>query len=193
MKDFWFEEFDRLSPTDKTREVGPLLGRLDSFMGNTTLRHILGQSQSTIDFHTILNTSPTPHIVLLRMPVTLPDTVKSVIGTLLISEMLAAAFDRDPTARSGAAPVAVYCDEFQMFATQDFAKFFTQTGKFQLMPPVAHQVREGQLKPDDPNTGATLAAPNKAFFSLSITDSGKVAPLMAKRVEATEKRREAGW
>jgi hypothetical protein len=36
VKDFWFEEFDRLSPTDKTREVGPLLSRLDRFMANRT-------------------------------------------------------------------------------------------------------------------------------------------------------------
>jgi hypothetical protein len=190
VKDFWYDEFDRLSPRDKTEQVGPLLSRLDTFRMRI-LRHIVGQSQSTLDFHTILNTSPTPYIVLLRMPVNLPDTVRSAIGTMLISQMLAATFDRDQLPEAERRLFAVYCDEFQMFATQDFAKLFTQTGKFYLMPHVAHQVREGQLKPDDPNTGATLAAPNKAFFSLSITDSPKVAPLMAKRVEATEIRREA--
>jgi hypothetical protein len=77
-------------------------------------------------------------------------------------------------------PFAIYCDEFQNFATPDFATLFTQTGKFNIMPAVAHQVRLGQLKPDDPNFGATLAAPIKVIFRTAVPDSMELSPELAK-------------
>src|SRR5207237_1043870 len=45
---------------------------------------------------------------------------------------------------------------------------------------VAHQVRVGQLRPNDPNRGATLAAAGKALFRLSVLDSAELAPGVAK-------------
>jgi hypothetical protein len=71
----------------------------------------------------------------------------------------------------------VYCDEFQEFATPDFAKLFTQTGKFGVMPVVAHQTREQFNSRDDPNRGATAASLNKSFFTLSPYDSKEMAPV----------------
>src|SRR5512144_1281989 len=68
----------------------------------------------------------------------------------------------------------IYCDEFQEFATPDFARLFTQTGKFKVMPTVAHQTRFGQFRIEDPNRGATLASGNKVFFTLSSADAKEV-------------------
>jgi hypothetical protein len=67
-----------------------------------------------------------------------------------------------------------------MFSTPDFAKLFTQTGKYRVMPAVAHQDRVGQFTPTDPNRGATMVALNKVVFSASVPDSNELAPEFAK-------------
>jgi hypothetical protein len=118
-------------------------------------------------------------IVLLSIPSWQDDESKSFIGTLIISQLLKVVFLRAEIPEQLRMPFALYCDEFQNFATPDFAKLFTQTGKFDIMPAVAHQVRLGQFKPDDPNRGATLAAPIKFFFRLSVPDSSELAPVVA--------------
>jgi hypothetical protein len=65
VRDFWYEEFDRLTERDKTDQVGPAISRLDILMGSPILKDIVGQQESTIKFDEILDTSK---IVLLRIP-----------------------------------------------------------------------------------------------------------------------------
>jgi hypothetical protein len=190
VKDFWYNEFDRLSRRDKTEQVGPALSRLEFLRANTIVRHIVGQRHSTIDFQDMLNNSGTQKIVLLRMPTDLSDDVKKLIGTILLSQMLSAAFERAKISEQKRVIFALYCDEFQNFTTPDFAKLFTQTGKYKIMPTVAHQERLGQFKPLDPNRGATLASPNKVLFSLSVHDAQELAPEFAKEPTTTETRLE---
>jgi hypothetical protein len=139
IKDFWFREFDRLTRREKTEQVGPALSRLDIFRGNTTIRHIVGQRKTTVDFDDILNGEGAQKIVLLRMPVYLSQEVKAIVGTMILSQVVHAAFNRDRIEENKRRYFAIYCDEFQEFATPDFARLFTQTGKYKVMPAVAHQ------------------------------------------------------
>src|ERR1044072_8578939 len=110
------------------------------------------------------------------MPVDINDEANRFIRTLVVSELISAVFERADTEERE--PFALYCDEFQEFATPDFAKLFTQTGKFNIMPAVAHQVR-GQFRPLDPNRDAALGAPNKIVFGLSPADARELAPVFA--------------
>jgi hypothetical protein len=178
VKDFWYYEFDRLSKRDRTQQVGPALNRLSVFRDIDIVRHIVGQGQSTIDFQEIMKSNK---IVVLRLPVNLEGGVKSLIGTMLLSEVLHAAFERDKLAETERPYFGIYCDEFQEFASPDFARLFTQTGKYGVMPVVAHQTRLGQFKPGDPNQGATLAAPNKVVFTLSSYDAGDLSRDFARK------------
>jgi hypothetical protein len=177
VRDFWYEEFDRLTERDKTDQVGPAISRLDILMGSPILKDIVGQKDSTIDFAEILDTRK---IVLLRIPANLDRSVKNLIGTITVSELLYEVFERAERIGKDDMPYfGIYCDEFQEFATPDFAKLFTQTGKFRAMPVVAHQTRE-QFKPGDPNRGATAASPNKLFFTLSQIDAREMPLEFAK-------------
>jgi hypothetical protein len=230
VRDFWFDEFDRLSRRDKTEQVGPALNRLSVFrdihiirdiVGQTQsnldfrellqgktqriillrmpanlasdvkhligtmllsevvhcdihiIRDIVGQARSNLDFHELLQ-GKTQRIILLRMPANLASDVKHLIGTMLLSEVAHAAFERANLPEKDRPYFGIYCDEFQEFATPDFARLFTQTGKFKVMPTVAHQTRFGQFRMEDPNRGATLASRNKVFFTLSSADAKEV-------------------
>jgi hypothetical protein len=134
--------------------------------GNAIIRHIVGQGRTTVDFNEILNGEGDQKIVLLRMPVYLSQEVRAIVGTMILGQVVHAAFNRDKIFEEKRRYFGIYCDEFQEFATPDFARLFTQTGKYKVMPSVAHQTRLGQFRTGDPNQGATLTAPNKVVFSL---------------------------
>src|SRR5688572_29712883 len=55
-----------------------------------------------------------------------------------------------------------------------------ECGKFRIMPHGAHQVREGQLRPDDPTRGATSVAPNIVLFAQANDDSEEYARLLSQ-------------
>jgi hypothetical protein len=112
--------------------VGPALLRLDIFRSNTTIRHIRTRKK-TVDFNEILNGEEASRIVLLHMPVCLSADVKTIVGTMLLSEVVHAAFQRDKIAEGNRRYFGIYCDEFQEFATPDFARLFTQTGKYKVI------------------------------------------------------------
>jgi hypothetical protein len=54
-------------------------------------------------------------IVLLRLPTNLASDVKNLIGTLLLSEVLHAAFERAKLPEKERRFFGIYCDEFQEF------------------------------------------------------------------------------
>ena len=184
--DFWHEAFDRMPQRMQREETESLLNRMDALRRNPYIKHSISHPIPTLDFAAVLQQRK---IVLLRMPAWQDTESKTFLGTLVLSQLLKVIFLRTEISEHLRTPFAIYCDEFQDVVTPDFAKLFTQTGKFHIMPAVAHQTRVGQLKPDDPNRGATLAAPIKVFFSLAVPDSAELAPEMAKD-SPTETKRE---
>jgi hypothetical protein len=175
---FWQNEFGRLPKKDQVAEIQSTLNRLNPFLTREYIRDIIGQGKNAIDFGKCMDTKK---IVLLRMPTWLDDEVKTFIGIIIISQLLKAVWLRSDITKQERIFFALYCDEFQNFATPDFAKLFTETGKFNIMPAVAHQVREGQLKQGDPNRGATDAAAIKIFFQLAVKDSKEQALTFTKK------------
>ncbi len=183
-RDFWHYQFDVLSRHDQYEELKSTLNRISLF-DDEFIRDIISQPKPTIDFADIMDNKK---IVLLKIPTSgLDEQGQSFIGALFISQLLKTVFLRADTPEEERTPFAIYCDEFQNFATPDFAKFFAQTRKFKIMPVVAHQYRD--FKPGDPIKSATLAVPNKIHFNLTKDDAGEFAIEIAKK-PPTGRRRE---
>jgi hypothetical protein len=186
VRGFWRNQFDQLPPATQREQLGSTLRRINAFLVHHRIRDVVGQQKTTIDFQKVIAERK---ILLLRLQAWLDQDQKRFLGTLIIGELLRAIFFRSDMDRDERSAFALYCDEFQEFATPDFAKLFTQTGKFNIMPTVAHQVR-GQFGMLDPNREATLGAPNKLVFSLNPTDARELAPLYADNSTPAEVRLE---
>jgi hypothetical protein len=173
---FWHEEFDRMPRRDREREIQSVLTRIDILRANHVINYMISQAKPTVEFVEVMQQNK---IVLLRLPPRMDEESRSFIGTLVLSQFLKAIALRAEVVQALRTPFAVYVDEMQTFATPDFAKLFAQTGKFKIMPHGAHQVREGQLRPDDPTRGATSVAPNIALFAQANDDSTEYARLLS--------------
>jgi hypothetical protein len=81
----------------------------------------------------------------------------------------------------------IYADEFQRFATEDFAVMLTEARKFGIATTIAHQMR-GQL--DGQNRGATLNVANFVVFRVSGNDAEELARQFDATPPPAELRRE---
>ena len=170
VKQFWHTQYDNLGPHEQYRRVQPLIGRLESlFMGRSLVRNIVGQKRTTINFRKAIEQK---QIVFVKLPVKTVAQDARLIGTMLLSQIHAAVFsfaDIPETQRPG---VSLYVDEFQHFATPDFAELLTEGRKFGVRVTVAHQYR-GQLPPF--LQGSTMTARTKVCFSLTPEDGREMA------------------
>ena len=165
-----FEERDKL--TGSTRR------RLQPFLANELVRHIVGQS-TTINMQSIMDEGK---ILLVKLPRTQPQ-VTTLVGSLLIDRLLHAAYAREALPEKKRRHFCLYCDEFQNYATPDFAKLITEGRKYRLATTIAHQERLSQLANEDANRGATLAAANTVLFQTTVKDAEEFAPVYARKPE----------
>jgi Type IV secretion-system coupling protein DNA-binding domain len=75
---FWHTKFARMSQTDRDKETASTERRLDPFGDFDHLRHIVGQTTSTIDFFTIMQERK---ILFVKLSKSLPADAWRIIGT----------------------------------------------------------------------------------------------------------------
>jgi hypothetical protein len=121
----------------------------------------------------------------LKLPPTLDDESRHFIGTIIISELQHAIMSRKDTSRT----FCLYVDEFQHFATDEFAKFITEGRKYGCAISLAHQERVGQFGANEKILGATMACANKVIFQCTVKDARELAPEFAQKPTATETRK----
>src|SRR5258708_3624127 len=90
IKQFWEYQYNSKSQSVRSKEIAPLINRLEAlFMGRSLVRNIVGQSATTIDFRAAIENR---EILLIKLPLkTLPQDAR-LIGTMLIAQIHAAIF-----------------------------------------------------------------------------------------------------
>ena len=175
--DFWRDEFDRMPRHEQQHQIESTLTRLGSFT-RPYIQHIVGQSQTRLDFTKIMDTGK---IVFVKLSSDLSKDHKRIIGTILVSHLVSAVFQRDALPEAQRRHFCIFIDEFQNFAgSEDFAVLFTQGRKFAVATTIAHQERFGQFADNKAILGATDAAGNKVFFRLANSDADEQAPEVTK-------------
>lgn len=178
----WWQRYIGMKKQDSDKEILSTIRRLLIFTTDEFVRHIVAQTKSTLDFREIIDNKK---IVLVRLQREFEE-LSRLTGALIIDRLLQAVYARDDTAMAKRPYYGLYCDEFQNYATADMAKLFTQTGKYHLLPTLAHQERTGQLSEKDVVVGATLAAPHKILFTVSDYDAKTFASTFALASPAGE-------
>lgn len=174
--DFWRYEF-------KEEQAQSALVRIRSILSNPYVRDIVGQKQTTLNFERSVTQY---YSILLRLPAMLAEDAKRFIGTIFLSELTEAIFRR-PTGHN----LGVYVDEFQHFATSDFAKLILESRKFKACLTLAHQERVGQFGENQEILSATMACGTKIIYQCTPRDAQELAPEFA-RVASDEAVRRGG-
>ncbi len=170
---FWEYQYNSKSPAARTKELSPLINRLESlFMGRSLVRNIVGQSATTIDFRKAIENK---EILLIKLPLkTLPQDA-SLIGTMLIAQIHAAIFSFTDVSAEKRPGFSLFVDEFQHFATTDFSEMFTEGRKFGARVTLAHQFRDQIPEPLKSVRAAMMTARTKICFQITPEDAREMA------------------
>jgi hypothetical protein len=140
-----WEWFSSIKDRDRNEFTESSFNRLQPFVIHEVIRHILGQHTRTLDFASVL-AGRNILLVNLAKQGTIPEDYQHLLGTLLVNEILTAAFARPRGQRT---PFYLVMDEFQHFVTKDMCEILDGGRKFGLHLILAHQHLH-QLKEKDP-------------------------------------------
>lgn len=131
---------------DKREErIESTLNRIKPFVEHEIIRPMLGQYTKTLDFPGILGGRKILLVNLARQNA-ISDDNQSLLGTLIVNELLTAAFARSPEERIAHFLVI---DEASRFVTKDVCEILDAGRKYKLHLILAHQ-HLNQLKEKDP-------------------------------------------
>ncbi len=129
-----------LAKTDrfhKSEILGWVTSKFDRFVTNIFMRSVIGQSRSAFDIRRVMDEGK---ILLVNLSQGLIGVENAqFLGLLLVPAILRAALSREDIPEEKRRDFILYVDEFQNFATEDFAKILSEARKYRLSLVVANQ------------------------------------------------------
>ncbi len=176
-REFW-QHYEKLNDNQKRIQTSSLRGRLDQLLTEPVIYNILRQTKKTVNIRELIEERA---ILLVKLPVNEEEYkyTAPVIGTFLMAMIYAATFSFADIPNIDDRPgFTLIVDEFQNFATDEYAKLFEQGRKYKVKQFLAHQHRQ-QLEREQKgrtNLAATLTAQTIiAFKTPNPTDSRELA------------------
>lgn len=134
---YWTDQIAQTSDFHKSETLDYIASKFGRFVTNKMIRNIIGQSKSAFDFRKVMDEGKILIINLSKGK--LGEENSSFLGLVLIPKILAAAMSRADMPEEKRRDFFLYVDEFQNFATQDFATILSEARKYKLNLVVANQ------------------------------------------------------
>lgn len=134
---FWTDQIAQTSDFHKSETLDYITSKFGRFVTNKMVRNIIGQSESSFDFRRVMDEGK---ILLVNLSKgELGEENSSFLGLLLVPRILMAAMSRSDIPEEQRRDFYLYVDEFQNFATPDFAQILSEARKYKLALTVANQ------------------------------------------------------
>lgn len=137
LKQFWNKEFSLMGKMQISKATSPLTHRLGHFITTKMSRHILLQERSTLRMSEIMDDGKILLVNLSKGEI--GEDQSFFFGTILASFIWMAAYQRVKVSESKRRDFFVYVDEFQNFATPQFAEIISEGRKFHVSLIISHQ------------------------------------------------------
>ncbi len=134
---YWTDQIAQTSDFHKSEVLDYITSKFGRFVTNKLIRNIIGQSQSSFDFRKIMDEGKILLINLAKGE--LGEENSNFLGLILVPRILMAAMSRADTPIENRRDFYLYVDEFQNFATPDFAVILSEARKYRLGLCVANQ------------------------------------------------------
>jgi hypothetical protein len=134
---YWTDQIAQTSDFHKSETLDYIVSKFGRFVTNKMMRNIIGQSKSAFDFRNVMDEGK---ILLVNLSKgKLGEENSNFLGLVLIPKLLVAAMSRQDIPESSRRDFYLYVDEFQNFATPDFATILSEARKYHLSLTVANQ------------------------------------------------------
>jgi len=137
VKRYWTDELARTSSFHKSEVLGYFVSKFDRFVTEKTMRNIIGQSYSAFNFRQVMDEGKILLIDLAKGKI--GEENSTFLGLIIVPRLLAGAMSRVDLPEAKRRDFYLYVDEFQNFATTDFAQILSEARKYRLNLIVANQ------------------------------------------------------
>jgi hypothetical protein len=134
---YWTDQIAQTNDFHKSEVLDYIVSKFGRFITNTMMRNIIGQSTSSFNFRQAMDEGKILIINLAKGSI--GEENSAFLGLVLIPKILMAAMSRQDTPEEKRRDFYLYVDEFQNFATQDFAVIMSEARKYHLNLTVANQ------------------------------------------------------
>ncbi len=134
---YWTDQIAQTADFHKSEVLDYIVSKFGRFVTNKLMRNIIGQSQSAFDFRKVMDEGKILLINLAKGKI--GEENASFLGLILVPKILIAAMSRTDVAEEKRKNFYLYVDEFQNFATPDFATMLSEARKYHLAITVANQ------------------------------------------------------
>lgn len=171
VKRYWTEQIAQTSDFHKSETLDYIVSKFGRFITNKLMRNIIGQSKSSFSFREAMDNKK---ILLLKLAKgLLGEEDANFLGLVLIPKILSAALSRQSMDKASRNPFYFYVDEFQNFATPDFAQILSEARKYGLSLTMANQF-VSQIEEDVKNAIVGNAG-TMAVFRMGVPDANIMA------------------
>lgn len=134
---YWTDQIAQTSDFHKSEVLDYITSKFGRFVTNRMIRNIIGQSDSSFNFREVMDKGKILFINLSKGE--LGEENSSFLGLVLVPRILMAAMSRADIPSDQRRDFYLYVDEFQNFATPDFAQILSEARKYKLNLTVANQ------------------------------------------------------
>lgn len=164
---YWTDQIAQTSDFHKSEVLDYIVSKFGRFVTNKMIRNIIGQSQSAFNFRQVMDTQKILLINLSKGKI--GEENSNFLGLVLVPKILVAAMSRQDMAKEDRKDFFLYVDEFQNFATPDFAQILSEARKYRLNLIVANQFI-GQMEEEVKNAIFGNVG-TKVSFRIGVTDA----------------------
>jgi hypothetical protein len=167
---YWQKSFPHLSGN---KSIGSILTRLDTFLAQKPIRHMVSQPDNKLDFSHIMDTGK---IFLAKLPEGLLGRENShLLGTLLVSKFQQIAMSRQAQRIATRRDYWLFIDEFANFITPSMAEILSGARKYRIGLTLAHHELH-QLQKNPEVASAVMSHPyTRIVFRVGDDDARKLA------------------
>ncbi len=164
---YWTDQIAQTADFHKSEVLDYIVSKFGRFVTNKLMRNIIGQSESSFDFRKVMDDGKILLVNLAKGKV--GEENSNFLGLILVPRILISAMSRQEIPEEKRRDFYLYVDEFQNFATPDFAQILSEARKYRLNLIVANQFI-GQMEEEVKNAVfgnvGTLTA-----FRVGVTDA----------------------
>lgn len=134
---YWTDQIAQTADFHKSEVLDYTVSKFGRFVTNKLIRNIIGQPQSSFDFREVMDKGKILLINLAKGQI--GEENSNFLGLIIVPRILMAAMSRQDVPQEARRDFYLYVDEFQNFATPDFAQILSEARKFRLNLIVANQ------------------------------------------------------
>jgi hypothetical protein len=137
VKRYWTDQMAQTSDFHKSEVLDYIVSKFGRFVTNKTMRNIIGQTESSFNFRKAMDEKK---VILCNLSKgILGEEDAKFLGLILVPKVLTAAMSRQDIPMEQREDFFLYVDEFQNYATDDFAVILSEARKYRLNLVVANQ------------------------------------------------------